>query len=641
MQKTGSKRIRIIDKTTFMGVFKLVSGFMMGAARVGNMRPFGIAYAAASPNDDLWRFCGAFLGSILVWGGKGGILYAAAIMICFACRMVFRDTQIGKNRAFLPVASGLSVICVRSAGLLSSLSVKSLTSLIFEGALTVMVSMLFSLTDEDKPRGVYLISRAVMLIAALFSLEPMRILGLFSLARSVASVAVIAMGYFYGSGAGAGAGIALGALFDMAVFSTPKLAFIYGLGGLLCGGGKDAPRALRGAMWIVGCISAYVWCGLHSAGIVAECVICGLGVCILPSNVWEKVEKRFQSVKTAGQYETMPELSAAIAKMGDEIGKTPPVRRGNEMQKVLDRAADGVCATCPQAGECWRYDYVATSGALLGVGAVAKEKSEIGLDDFPKHFVKKCKKPQQLCKEINRQLRASRSRAGAAKRKEENAALMKRQYQGMSSLFTDISVPKTSGDRAVLSTEVFSCSKARKNENECGDTVSYFVTSDSRQIVLLSDGMGSGSKAASASKNTVEMLRDLIAAGAGLIAATEAVAPVLEAKFESNGFVTLDALQIDLTNGEAVFVKYGASPSYILRGEVQKQVWKQSLPAGLGGEAAILKVNLKAGDKVVMISDGVSVPKAFCGNGEELCNILVNERSDDDKTALTITLKEV
>jgi stage II sporulation protein E len=210
----------------------------------------------------------------------------------------------------------------------------------------------------------------------------------------------------------------------------------------------------------------------------------------------------------------------------------------------------------------------------------------------------------------------------------------------MSTLFTDISTPRATEIKAVLSSEVVSCAVPKKGEKECGDTVCHFVTSDLRQIVLLSDGMGSGNKASSASKKAVEMLKDLITAGAGIIAATEATVPVLEAKFESCGFVTLDLLQIDLKNGEAIFVKYGATPSYILRGDGQKQVWKQSLPAGLGDEGAVLKATLKAGDRIVMTSDGVVMPEVLRGEGRDVCELLVKGKSEDDKTALAVSIRE-
>lgn len=640
MQKTVFKRIRIADKSTFMGVLRLITGFLLGAARIGSMRPFGIGYALASKEDDLWRFCGAFLGSIIVAAGQGGILYAAVVMICFACRIVFRETKIAKNRAFLPLCGGLAVICVKAQGLLSGITASGVILLLFEGALAVGISLLFSLNKWDKPQGVYFISKAVTIIAVLFAFEPMKALGLFSLARIAAAITVIIIGYFYGSGAGAGAGIAIGALFDMSLYKGPEMAFIYGLGGLLCGGGKTSPRLMRGIMWMVGCASAYVWCKANSAGIIAECIICGIALCTLPSSTWQKAEKIFTPVKAPEKYDISPEISAAISKLGEEIGQTVKARRGNEMQKVLDRASDCVCATCAQAKECWRDDYVATSAALFGVGTAAKEKSEVGLDDFPKPFLKKCVRAEQFCKEINRQLRASRSRIGAAKRNEEASALMKRQYEGISALFTDISAPKAESAAQTLACEVIWRSQPRKNEKQCGDSICHFVTADGRQIVLLSDGMGSGSKAAEASERTLKMLKDLISAGVSLVAAAEAISPVLEAKFESWGFVTLDGIEINLVSGEAIFVKYGASPTHILRGDSQKAVWKQSLPAGLSGEAAVLKVNLKAGDRVIMTSDGISVPQDLKGDAEEICTYLMKGKNDDDKTVLAISVRE-
>ena len=643
MQKTDFKISKLAEKSTLAGLFKLLAAFLAGAAQVGNMRPFGISFAAASRGDELWRFAGAFLGSLLVGGGDGGILYAAAIMICFACRMVLKDTKMGKNRAFLPLCSGLSVIIIKAAGLLSGFSLRNIVLLIFEGALCISTALLFSLTKEDKPDNVHLAGTALALIAALFAFEPLRLLGLISLARLAACLSVLCVGFFYGSGAGAGVGVVLGALFDMAVFSRPHIAFIYGLGGLLCGGGKTAPRALRSAMWMVGCLSALIWCGktAESSAIATECIISGAAIMFMPRKPWSKIETRLSRKATAAAGEIKPELSVAIEALGEEIASLPKRRGGNELQKVLDRAADGVCTSCAEARECWREDYVATGAALMSVGAAAKEKSEISAGDFPRPFAQKCIKLDKLCKEINRQLIASRSRQGAAKRKEENAALMKRQYEGISTLFKDVSGSKEQGGEATLSAIVDTLSQSRSGESVCGDSLCHFVTDDKRQIVLLSDGMGSGARAGRASQRAVTMLRQLISAGAGISAAVQAVTPVLEAKFEVMGFVTLDLLQLDLKNGEAIFVKYGASPSYIIRDGREQKLWRQSLPAGLGGEGAMVRVNLKAGDKVIMVSDGVTIPENLEGSGETLCRRLILGKAEDDKTAAVITIGEV
>ena len=159
--------------------------------------------------------------------------------------------------------------------------------------------------------------------------------------------------------------------------------------------------------------------------------------------------------------------------------------------------------------------------------------------------------------------------------------------------------------------------------------------------MLLSDGMGSGARAGRASQRAVAMLRQLISAGAGISAAVQAVTTVLEAKFEVMGFVTLDLLQLDLKNGEAIFIKYGASPSYIIRDGREQKLWRQSLPAGLGGEGAMVRVNLKAGDKVIMVSDGVTIPENLEGSGETLCRRLILGKAEDDKTAAVITIGEV
>ena len=72
-------------------------------------------------------------------------------------------------------------------------------------------------------------------------------------------------------------------------------------------------------------------------------------------------------------------------------------------------------------------------------------------------------------------------------------------------------------------------------------------------------------------------------------------------------FTTLDLFALDLTSGEASFIKCGAADSYLLRNGEVKRLSLPSLPLGLAYGTVAEKIGLwlREGDVVVTVSDGI------------------------------------
>ena len=189
-----------------------------------------------------------------------------------------------------------------------------------------------------------------------------------------------------------------------------------------------------------------------------------------------------------------------------------------------------------------------------------------------------------------------------------------------------------------IGTEVVSVSRATEREKVCGDCCKHLITDDKRQIVILSDGMGTGEAAARLSTACSDAIIGLVQAGVSLPAAAQALTGVLEANVDSSGFATLDMVEIDLISGRCVFVKFGAQPSYIVRGGKVQRVWKQSLPAGLGGEGASMSCTLDAGDMIIMMTDGAKEPDDLKLPPRQICMAMTSGRAIDDMTAAVITV---
>jgi len=201
------------------------------------------------------------------------------------------------------------------------------------------------------------------------------------------------------------------------------------------------------------------------------------------------------------------------------------------------------------------------------------------------------------------------------------------------------------------------CTVRKKHGQQvCGDTHTHLHTEDGRAIVLLSDGMGTGETAGARSGKALELICSFAKAGCSLVESTRAVLPVLAARFEEWGFVTLDLLEINLFTGQAQLLKYGAAPSFLLRDGKLLKIHCDAMPAGLEQELACparpAALRLREGDRIVMLSDGVwengdtqqllqeKAADQSAALGSDLILAAVRGGAVDDMTVLTVQLSK-
>jgi len=140
-----------------------------------------------------------------------------------------------------------------------------------------------------------------------------------------------------------------------------------------------------------------------------------------------------------------------------------------------------------------------------------------------------------------------------------------------------------------------------------GDSFQYKEISDSEYAILLSDGMGKGTAAASESGLAVTTLMDLISAGFDVKLALKTVNNILLLQNESEIFSTVDLAMIDKIGGKLRLFKIGAAATFIKRGEKVAAVKMAALPLGIvdGLHIDFINVRLRPGDQIIMVSDGI------------------------------------
>ncbi len=158
------------------------------------------------------------------------------------------------------------------------------------------------------------------------------------------------------------------------------------------------------------------------------------------------------------------------------------------------------------------------------------------------------------------------------------------------------------------------------NDGEmCGDSCDSFLDKNGNQIIVISDGMGTGPKAAVDGAVAAWLFAKLLIAGLSFDSSLRLSNSALIVKSEDESLATIDAVKIDLHTGRTEFFKAGASNSFICKGKKVYSFGKPSMPLGILREIEFSKeeTTLDKGDVLLMMSDGVGTA-AYSLVAEEL-----------------------
>lgn len=170
----------------------------------------------------------------------------------------------------------------------------------------------------------------------------------------------------------------------------------------------------------------------------------------------------------------------------------------------------------------------------------------------------------------------------------------------------------------------------REGQSVSGDTGTYFKTDEGVLCVILSDGMGSGERAAAESAEAASLLEGFLKSGVRPELAMKLLSSVMTLRGEETmGAATADLMCINLFSGSTGIYKFGAAPTYLYRGGKVKKISGESFSAGVGGFSAPdrTELTMKAGSVAVIVSDGVSADR----DDEWLCRIISDSEWDSPR----------
>ena len=744
--------------------------FIMGilvsrGAMLGSYAPFGTAFLAAVPYQNIWASLGgAVLGYILPSSIHSGIRYIASILAVAAIRWTLNDLkQINTRALFAPLvafaptaATGIAMTTVMG------FTSKSIVMVLTESLLSAAAAYFFArtLTLWSANKGIHSLDQqefaciSMTVCIGILSLASLT-LGGASLGRIFAVLIVLLCAKYAGVAGGSVSGIAAGIVFSISSTSFTYLSGAYAFGGMMAGLFSPMGKVGTAAAFILSNAIVSFESGDLTTVItgVYEVMAATLLFMLIPKKATDQLSKLFvkpsEQIRTDGLRKSIimrldfaARALSAVSDSVDSVSKKLLKLNTPNIKGVFSKAIDETCHRCGLKVFCWEREYDHTMKAFREIEAPLLNSGAIDEKDFSSSFLSRCCKSLEMTTSINRCYDEFVAKEAAERRMGEIRGVIGEQFSGMGELLSDIAsefenyetfhqeatqrinallkswgiipvdiscrvdkfqrmsveietlgmdqrkinkfqlakeISKACGrtmdtpcisytpdrcriqlsERPRFAVEIGSAQHICNNGKLCGDNYCYFNDGMGRVIAVISDGMGTGGRAAVDGAMATGIMAQLAKAGLGFDCALRIVNSALLVKSGEESLATLDIVCIDLFTGKIDFLKAGAPVTFAKKNGKVTCIEAPSLPAGIltNIHFSEAKITLQEDDWILMISDGAiatgdrwieeELKDWKDGSPQEFVNDIVDKSSkrrkdghDDDVTALAIRLKE-
>ncbi|RDI38422.1 stage II sporulation protein E [Falsibacillus pallidus] len=177
-----------------------------------------------------------------------------------------------------------------------------------------------------------------------------------------------------------------------------------------------------------------------------------------------------------------------------------------------------------------------------------------------------------------------------------------------------------------------------------GDCYSTIELGPGKFAIAISDGMGNGERAHHESNETLRLLQKILQSGIEEKVAIKSINSILSLRTTDEIFSTLDLAMIDLQDASVKFLKIGSTPSFVKRGDKVFKIEASNLPMGIiqDFDVDVVSDQLKAGDLLIMMSDGVFEGPKHIENYDAWMKRKVRElQTDDPQEIADLIMEEV
>ena len=303
-----------------------------------------------------------------------------------------------------------------------------------------------------------------------------------------------------------------------------------------------------------------------------------------------------------------------------------------DQEALLQKAKLRACGNCPYRKSC-------------------EDREEITVRLFNNPLAFGCRKTGRLLTEIQRSQEQMKVMKLERRRREEFRTAMVQQYWFLSRYLQELAdqMPRRS-EPAKPEFTVQAASRSRGKERDNGDRCIAFPGMGCRYYVLLCDGMGTGSGAREESRTGEKLIYQMLISGLPAQYVLQNINSMLSLRGQAGAF-TVDLLELRLDTGRGALYKWGAAPSWLIRGGKAEKIGTATPPPGISaGEVreAVMRMSLRRGELLILTSDGVDGETALQnlqwregdGPGELARQMLEQgcQAGEDDATAVVVRL---
>lgn len=417
------------------------------AAATGELRPFGVAYCAASAHPALAAL-GAFCRYVL-GGGENGLLYGAACGVVLTCRLVLEGTAVARWRGFFPLCAMIALI---STGLVQVEVGADLLTLGGQALLCGGFALLLGEARDGKsplmPWG-----RLAALLAGLLAWLPLTLWGLRP-ARLLAVGVVEVISCCCGGTVGALAGAAFGAAMDLALGQSPFFALLWCASAPVAGafGRRERLTAALHFSILTGLLCLWLYQREGAGAAFYESLLAGAIMTLLPGKLWLRVETGCAALSSepvlpvmCGGGQALRGLSQALAGLGQAMVPDTPAGPPELLGPVFRSGCELACRSCPRFSQCWQRDYESMRDVLCHLAQPLRSRHALQLSDLPPWFAGSCLSPERFCGSINDACRAALRREARLRQEREGQARLGRQYARLGALLESAAVQTGTG----------------------------------------------------------------------------------------------------------------------------------------------------------------------------------------------------
>lgn len=480
-------------------------------------------------------------------------------------------------------------------------------------------------------------------------------LGSFKLQQAFAVACVTAVAWAKGAGAGVLTGVAAGVVSSIAGRDALATLGLYVLVGALAGlfGFWGRLGAAGGALLALGFGSLSLW-DLRGEIFVDQLggALAGLSLlCVVPKKWFAEfigtVDGDGFSLGGTGSREgdgdtrddaeplqgeeplqslvgVLNEIARAFEEMAaSDFGSLPE----EEVAAMVNRISVSVCSRCDGYAACWGKGFRESYTRLATLIAVAEEGGSP--PEACQEWLGSCRRPVELSLASSFLVEMRQLDMKWRARLDENRMSLVGYLKGLAALLAGMSHPgdgeaggrdigisiggagSAAGAGTPLRYSVEVLKMARDGRLVSGDSHLVRELPANRLLIVISDGMGNGDRAARESRAAVNYVERLISVGFDVKTSIRVVNAMLLMRSREETFATLDLAIIDLLTGEGEAFKVGAAPSFLYQSGRVITIKGNSPPLGIidSIELNAMPLRVGAGDTLVMASDGLFEPQ--------------------------------